>query len=75
MEKETLAFHETMEAHEILNLKTISVIKAKLMQGLCFDNDLKSLMEKEVQQSIAAIDELKGFYKGARTKPLQEGEV
>ncbi|MBT2644117.1 spore coat protein [Bacillus sp. ISL-41] len=75
MEKETLAFHETMEAHEILNLKTISVLKSKLMQGLCFDNELKALMEKDVQQSIAAIDELKVFYKGARTKPLQEGEV
>jgi len=75
MEKETLAFHETMEAHEILNFKTISVLKSKLMKGLCFDNDLKALMEKDVQQSIAAIDELKVFYEGARTKPLQEGEV
>ena len=75
MEKETLAFHETMEAHEILNFKTISVLKSKLMQGLCFDNDLKAFMEKDVQQSIAAIDELKVFYEGARTKPLQEGEV
>ena len=75
MEIETLAFHETMEAHEILNFKTISVLKSKLMQGLCFDNDLKAFMEKDVQQSITAIDELKEFYKGARTKSLQEGEV
>jgi similar to spore coat protein len=75
MEKETLAFHETMEAHEILNLKTISVLKSKLMQGLCFDNDLKALMEKDVQQSITAIEELKMFYQGARTKPMQEGEI
>ncbi|UYZ19930.1 spore coat protein [Mesobacillus jeotgali] len=75
MEKETLAFHETMEAHEILNFKTISVLKSKLMQGLCFDNDLKALMEKDVQQSITAIDELRVFYKGARTKPTQEGEI
>jgi similar to spore coat protein len=75
MEKETLAFHETMEAHEILNFKTISVLKSKLMQGLCFDNDLKALMEKDVQQSIAAIGELKEFYQGARTKPMKEGEL
>lgn len=75
MEKETLAFHETMEAHEILNFKTISVLKSKLMQGLCFDNELKALMEKDVQQSIAAIEELKVFYKGGRTKPMQEGEI
>jgi similar to spore coat protein len=74
MKKETLAFHETMEVHEILNYKTISILKAKLMQGICFDNDLKALMEKDVQQSISAIDELKLFYKGARTNPMQGGE-
>jgi similar to spore coat protein len=40
------------------------------MQGVCFDNDLKALMEKDVQQSISAINELKEFYKGARTNYL-----
>lgn len=67
MEKKSLAYHETMETHEVLNLKTVSLLKSKLMQGLCFDNELKALMEKDVQQSIAAINELKEFYKGART--------
>ncbi|MCS0672446.1 MULTISPECIES: spore coat protein [Cytobacillus] len=67
MEKKSLAYHETMETHEVLNLNTVSLLKSKLMQGLCFDNDLKALMEKNVQQSIAAINELKEFYKGART--------
>ncbi|MES9740250.1 spore coat protein, partial [Peribacillus frigoritolerans] len=43
------------------------LMRSKLMQGICFDNDLKALMEKDVQQSIAAINELKGFYKEART--------
>ena len=67
MENENLAFHETMETHEILNFKTIGLMRSKLMQGICFDNDLKALMEKDVQQSIAAINELKGFYTEART--------
>ncbi|QGQ44926.1 spore coat protein [Metabacillus sediminilitoris] len=71
MEKESLAFHETMETHEILNLKTVCLLKSKLMQGVCFDNDLKALMEKDVQQSIAAINELKEFYKGARTNYIK----
>ncbi|MES1040748.1 spore coat protein [Peribacillus simplex] len=57
MENEKLAFHETMETHEIKNFKTIC----------CFDNDLKALMEKDVQQSIVAINGLKTFYDGART--------
>ncbi|MEH7884734.1 spore coat protein [Bacillus sp. JJ1609] len=71
MEKKSLAYHETMETHEVLNLKTVSLLKSKLMQGLCFDNDLKALMEKNVQQSIAAINELKEFYKGARTNYIE----
>ena len=41
------------------------------MQGICFDNDLKALMEKDVQLSIDAINELKSFYTGARTNTLQ----
>lgn len=71
MEKKSLAYHETMETHEILNLKTVGLLKSKLMQGLCFNNDLKALMEKDVQQSIAAINELKEFYKGARTNYIE----
>lgn len=71
MEKKSLAYHETMETHEVLNLQTVCLLKSKLMQGLCFDNDLKTLMEKNVQQSIAAINELKEFYKGARTNYIE----
>lgn len=71
MEKKSLAYHETMETHEVLNLQTVCLLKSKLMQGLCFDNELKALMEKNVQQSIAAINELKEFYKGARTNYIE----
>jgi similar to spore coat protein len=63
MELESLALHETMETHEILNFKTVCLLRSKLMQGLCFDNELKALMEKDVQQSIKDVNELLGFYK------------
>lgn len=63
MEQEKLALHETMETHEILNFKTVCLLRSKLMQGLCFDNELKALMEKDVQQSIMDINELLRFYK------------
>jgi similar to spore coat protein len=63
----SLAFHETMDTHEILNFKTICLLKSKLMQGMCFDNDLKKLMQKDVQQSMKAIKEIKVHYAGART--------
>jgi similar to spore coat protein len=63
MDKGNLALHETMETHEILNFKTICLLRSKLMQGICFDNELKALMEKDVQQSIQDINELLSFYK------------
>lgn len=68
MKESALGFHETMDTHEMLNFKTICLIKSKLMQGLCFDNDLKQLMVKDVTQSIAAIQELKTYYEQARTQ-------
>lgn len=60
---DNLALHETMETHELLNFKTVCLLKSKLMQGICFDNELKDLMEKDVQQSIHDINELIRFYK------------
>lgn len=67
MELNSLAYHETMDTHEILNFKTVCLMKSKMMQGICFDNDLKKLMEKDVQQSIKAIKELRELYTKART--------
>jgi similar to spore coat protein len=63
LEQDLLALHETMETHELLNFKTVCLLRSKLMQGLCFDNELKALMEKDVQQSIQDVNELLGFYK------------
>jgi similar to spore coat protein len=66
MVKENLALHETMETHEILNFKTVCLLRSKLMQGICFDNELKALMEKDVQQSINDINEIMSFYKNSQ---------
>lgn len=65
--EQSLSFHETMDIHEILNFKTVCLLKSKMMQGLVFDQDLKSLMEKDVNQSIKAIDELQGLMSKAKT--------
>lgn len=69
-QKNSLAFHETMDTHEMLNFKTVCLVKSKLMQGICFDNDLKALMQKDVEQSVRAIQEIKEHYAGARTNIL-----
>ena len=66
MVNKALALHETMETHEILNFKTVCLLRSKLMQGICFDNELKVLMERDVQQSIKDINELVSFYKQSK---------
>lgn len=73
----TLAPHESMEIHEILNFKTICLAESKLLQGLCFSEELKELMAKDVQQSIVAIQQLATLYQRApfaqaSVKPAEE---
>lgn len=65
METTELAPHESMEVHELINFKTICLAKSKLMQGLVFDQDLKALLQKDVEQSMTALRELVGIYQRA----------
>ncbi len=62
MDQERLAYHETVDTHELLNLKTVGLLKAKLMQGVVFDQELRKLMQKNVEASIKDINELERFY-------------
>lgn len=66
MDEKSLAFHETMDTHEILNFKTVCLLKSKFMQGLVFDQDLRALMEKDVKQTIQDIKELQEVYLQAK---------
>lgn len=65
MKREFLAPNETMQVHEILNFKTICMTTSKMMEGVVFDQDLKVLLEKDVQQSITAINGLQNLLKKA----------
>ncbi|AMA53164.1 MULTISPECIES: hypothetical protein [Bacillus] len=65
MDHQTLAAHEAVDLHEIVNFKTLCVAKSKLMQGLVFDQDLKDLMQKDVQQSIQDLTDLQAVYERA----------
>ncbi len=67
MIQQNLPLHETMEIHELLNLKTGCLMKSKLVQGLVFDQELKALMEKDVQQSVTAVNTLQSLL--SDTKP------
>lgn len=65
MGQENLAPHETMQVHEMLNFKTVCMTTSKLMEGVVFDQELKALLEKDVQQSISDIKVLQGLYQKA----------
>lgn len=54
-----------MELHELINFKTICLAKSKLMQGLCFDKDLKAILMKDVELAIPALEDLMGIYQRA----------
>jgi similar to spore coat protein len=58
MENQNLAPNETMQIHEMLNFKTVGMSMSKMMEGVVFDQDLKALLERDVQQSIISIQEL-----------------
>ncbi|MCA1040100.1 spore gernimation protein GerQ [Bacillus infantis] len=62
MDMKHLAPHESMDLHEIVNFKTLCVAKSKLMQGLVFDEDLKALMQKDLEQSKKDLSELQALY-------------
>ncbi|KRE10983.1 spore coat protein [Bacillus sp. Root239] len=61
-----LAMHETLEVHEILTLKTSCVTKGTAMLELVEDEELKKLLEEDVQTSTEAIKELKKILKKAQ---------
>ena len=65
MENQHLAPNETMQVHEMLNFKAICMTTSKMMEGVVFDQDLKALLEKDVQQSITAISNLQNLLKKA----------
>ncbi|MFB2348673.1 spore coat protein [Priestia megaterium] len=61
-----LAMHETLEVHEILTLKTSCVTKGTGMLELVEDEELKKILEEDVQTSTEAIKELKKILKKAQ---------
>lgn len=67
MVQQDFALHETMELHELLNFKTICMTTSKMIQGVVFDQELKALLEKDVQHSIQSVNVLQGLL--SKTQP------
>lgn len=60
MEKQ-LALHETLEVHELLTLKNVSLTKTTMMAPLVQDEHLKTILENEISQGSSAIERLEKF--------------
>ncbi|CAM4288891.1 spore gernimation protein GerQ [Paenibacillus tarimensis] len=59
---QTLAAHESVDLHEMLNMKTLGLAKSKLLQGLVFDVELKALLQKDAELSAQSIANLQRLY-------------
>ncbi len=65
MVQNNLSPNETMQLHEMLNMKTVCAATSKMMEGVVFDQDLKALLEKDAMQAIQDIKSLQGLYENA----------
>ncbi len=61
MTQQTLAVHETLELREMLTFKNVCLTKAKTMQGLVSDDELRTLLQADVQKTVKNIQELQGL--------------
>ena len=59
MREQGLVLHESIELHELLTIKNVSLTKALTMQILVSDNELKEIMQQEVITAREHIEELK----------------
>ncbi len=55
------ALHETLEMLEITTFKTVALTKAKTMQALISDMELKAILQRDVDTSTRHLEELAAF--------------
>jgi similar to spore coat protein len=53
--------HETLQLHELLTLKNLSLTKAITMSPLVEDNELKSIMKENASAEQIQIGELRAY--------------
>jgi similar to spore coat protein len=61
-----LALHETLELHELLAFKTVCMTKSSTMQALVSSDELKAIMQQDVNNSAEAIRDLQGLLSRAQ---------
>jgi similar to spore coat protein len=61
MEQQGLAPNESIQLHEILTVRNLTLTKAITMSPLVADEELKMLIQNEIKTSQRHIRELKGY--------------
>jgi similar to spore coat protein len=64
------ALHEVLDIHELATFKTICLTKAKTMQMLVSDSQLKQLMQLDAQLSTTQLQELGSILNKANKQEL-----
>lgn len=58
MPNQGLGVHEALELHELLSFKNVCVTKSSTMTNLVTDDQLKALLQEDVQSGSRHIQEL-----------------
>lgn len=53
--------HESLELHEIATFKTVCMTKSKTMQALISDEDLKQIIQQDIELSTRQLQEINGL--------------
>lgn len=61
MKEQIITPHESIQLHELLTLKNLTLTKSFTMSPLVSDDELKAILQNEVTQSEQHIKELKGL--------------
>lgn len=56
-----LSLHETLEVHELLTFKNLCLTKSTTMSGMVQDEELRSLLNADVEAGQRHIEQLKEF--------------
>lgn len=73
-DRNTLAWHETLEIHELVASQANGLMKLKMGVGKINDPDLKNLYRRGIQDLETNIRELIKFYPSAPIQPAREEE-
>jgi spore coat protein F len=74
-ERKPLAWHETMELHEIVAFQSLGLMKLKMSIKKVTDNELKELYKRCIQELESNLNELLKFYPQAQGYQAREANV